>query len=82
MKSLGLPDDIAVTVNQLQESLPLELAVMGATGIVQGNKVNAIFSLLGQYIRRRLRVIQILPKDYKLKTWMEYVKEEDWSSFD
>ena len=48
VKSLGLPDDIAVTVNQLQESLPLELAVMGATGIVQGNKVNAIFSLLGQ----------------------------------
>lgn len=46
VKSLGLPDDIAVTVNQLQESLPLELAVMGATGIVQGNKVNAIFSLL------------------------------------
>ncbi|OCK97884.1 NAD(P)-binding protein [Cenococcum geophilum 1.58] len=62
VKSLGLPDDLAVAVNQLQESLPLEQAVMEATGIVQGNK--------------------ILPKDYKLKTWMEYVKEEDWSSFD
>lgn len=48
VKSLGLPDDLAVAVNQLQEALPLEQAVMEATGIVQGNKVNAILSLLCQ----------------------------------
>lgn len=76
MLAAGLPEHLALAVTELVAVLPEEKGPMEAKTYVNGKSV-CIIPAVPQI---ELTQPQIISPEYKIKSWAEYCKEEDWSS--
>jgi len=75
--SAGMPDHLAVAVTELSENLYYGEKTFGdGKNLVRAQEVGALAEI-SLYMLANMK--QIIPSSYKLKSWEDYVKDEDWS---
>jgi hypothetical protein len=75
--SAGMPDHLAIAVTELSENLYYgEKAFGDDKNLVRAQEVRAFPR---KALQTPANMKQIIPSSYKLKSWEDYVKKEDWS---